>query len=540
MYQAIRFAPAILVLTSLPLFGQVPFTQFVVFGDSLSDNGNYLVGTTLLGDPQPVAPGYATGEYTDGVNSVPSTSNPLGLWIEQLARGMNLPAPQPYAKGGFNYATASAQTGTNPAYAPGKPTVPWSTDQVDVFLATVHTPPVDYLYTFWCGSDDIFAGVNPATAVSNVQANINTLANAGAKYFLWVNLAPLGEIPQYINTSQRAAMDAAAVAYNTAWTTAIAQLMAAHPGITIAAFDVHSGMEEYTQNPSLYGFVNVTSPAQGLANVNPNTYLFWDMVHPTTAGHAGIADGAYNAIASAFGGLPLITSVVNAFGNSSTIAANTWVAVKGSVLSAAGDSRTWQGSDFVNGQMPSAVDGVSVTMNGEKTYVYYISPTQLNILTPPDLAPGPVLVQATANGRTSAAFLVESQTLSTSFFAFDGTHVVAQHVPSYTDVGPTTLYAGLTTPAQPGEEVVLYANGFGPTSATVVAGSAAQSGTLSPLPVVTIGGVQANVLFAGLVGVGLFQFNVIVPPSTPNGDIPLVATYNGATTQSDVVITVQQ
>src|SRR5271170_4645654 len=118
--------PAVLFLLSASLFGQVPFRQFVVFGDSLSDNGNLYAGTTLLGDPTPAAPQYATGEYTDGVNSVPSTSSPLGLWIEQLARGLSLPVPQPFAKGGLNYATASALTGSNPAYSPTKPSIPWT------------------------------------------------------------------------------------------------------------------------------------------------------------------------------------------------------------------------------------------------------------------------------------------------------------------------------------------------------------------------------------------------------------------------------
>jgi len=529
-----------LFLISGALFAQVPFTQFVVFGDSLSDNGNLLAGTTLLGAPQPIPPLYATGEYTDGVNSVPSTTAPLGLWIEQLAAGMNLPVPQPFAKGGLNYATASALTGSNPAYSPNKPSVPWSTDQVSLFLAANRTPPANYLYTFWCGSNDLIAGVNPATAAANIQANIDALAKAGAKYFLWVNEPPVGEAPENINTSQRASLDAASVAYNTAMVSAVTQLKTAHPAITIATFDVYSGFMSFTQNPSLYGFVNVTSPAQGLANVNPNTYLFWDTLHPTTTGHALVAAGAYDAIASTIGGLPLISSVQNAFDTSSTIAPNTWVAVRGLALTAGGDTRTWLNSDFVNDQMPTALDGVSVTMNGEKAYVEYISPVQLNILTPPDLAAGTVEVQVRAYGQTSAPFLVESQPLSTSFFTFDGTHVVATHINPYTDIGPAALYPGLTTPTQPGEEVVLYANGFGATSVPVTPGSPTQTGALSPLPVVMIGGVQAKVLFAGLAGVGTFQFNVIVPMSTPSGDIPLVATYNGATAQSGVVITVQQ
>src|SRR5271168_4418788 len=80
---------------------------------------------------------------------------------------------------------------------------------------------------------------------------------------------------------------------------------------------------------------------------------------------------------------PTITLVANAEGESPTIAPNTWVEVKGLNLSKAGDSRIWQGSDFVNGQLPVSLDGVSVTVGGKSAYVYYISPTQVNILTPP-------------------------------------------------------------------------------------------------------------------------------------------------------------
>jgi uncharacterized protein (TIGR03437 family) len=102
------------------------------------------------------------------------------------------------------------------------------------------------------------------------------------------------------------------------------------------------------------------------------------------------------------------------------------------------------------------------------------------------------------------------------------------------------LYPGLTTPAKPGELVVLYANGFGPTSTPVVSGSVTQSGTLSPLPVVKIGGVTAMVQFAGLVSPGEFQFNVVVPPNTLDGDQPVIAAYGGLSTQAGTLIAVQK
>jgi uncharacterized protein (TIGR03437 family) len=73
----------------------------------------------------------------------------------------------------------------------------------------------------------------------------------------------------------------------------------------------------------------------------------------------------------------------------------------------------------------------------------------------------------------------------------------------------------------------------------VVSGSIVQSGTLSPLPVITIGGIAATVTFAGLVAPGEFQFNIVVPAAAPDGDNALTATYSGVTTQSGVLLTVQ-
>jgi uncharacterized protein (TIGR03437 family) len=61
---------------------------------------------------------------------------------------------------------------------------------------------------------------------------------------------------------------------------------------------------------------------------------------------------------------------------------------------------------------------------------------------------------------------------------------------------------------------------------------------LSPLPSITIGGVNATMSFAGLVAPGEFQFNVTVPSSLGNGDQSIVAAYGGQTTQTGTLITV--
>ncbi len=236
---------------------------------------------------------------------------------------------------------------------------------------------------------------------------------------------------------------------------------------------------------------------------------------------------------------PVITSVENAEGGSTTIAPNTWVEIDGSNLAPANDQRTWQGSDFVNNRLPTQLDTVSVTVNGKSAFVYYISSGQVNVLTPPDPMQGPVQVQLTASGLTSAPVTVQAQSTSLSFFVFGGGPYAAAVHADGSLIGPPSLYPGSTTPAQPGEVIMLFGNGFGATSPPVVSGSLTQSGTLSPQPVIKIGGMTASVQFAGLVLPGEFQFNVVVPASAPDGDNTLTVTYNGLSAQAGVLLTVQ-
>lgn len=236
---------------------------------------------------------------------------------------------------------------------------------------------------------------------------------------------------------------------------------------------------------------------------------------------------------------PTISYVANAEGENAAIAPNTWIEIKGANLAPAGDSRIWRDADFIGSQMPTQLDGVTVLVNGKSAYVYYISPGQINILTPPDAMSGPVQVTVNNNGSTSAGFTAQAQALSPSFFMFNGGPYVAAVHTNGGLIGPTSLYPGATTPAKPGETVSLYANGFGSTNVPVVSGSLTQSGVLTSLPVVTIGGKNATVEYAGLVSPGLFQFNVVVPPDIADGDQPITATYNGLSSQPGALITVQ-
>ena len=242
---------------------------------------------------------------------------------------------------------------------------------------------------------------------------------------------------------------------------------------------------------------------------------------------------------------PVVASVENAEGGVPIIAPNEWVAVRGSNLAPANVTSPgcspgycWQPSDFANNQLPQQLHGVSVTVNGKAAFLYYISATQINILTPPDAMQGAVLVQVTNNGSVSEAFTAQAQPLSPSFFMFNDAYVVATHLDGSL-IGPASLYPGLSSPAKPGEEVVIYANGFGPTSTPVISGSESQSGLLASLPLLTIAGLPASVIFAGLVFPGEFQFNVYIPANAPSGDNAITATYDGLSAAPNAFITVQ-
>jgi len=237
-----------------------------------------------------------------------------------------------------------------------------------------------------------------------------------------------------------------------------------------------------------------------------------------------------------------VTAVVNGASFQPGIASATWISIFGTNLSQS--TYGWQASDFVNGALPTLLQGVSVAVNGLPAYVAYISPTQINALAPDDATLGPVPVQVTTAGQISNAVTAQKSLFAPAFFTFDGTHVAAQHA-DYSLIGAPNLLPGVvTTPAQPGETILLYGVGFGPTNPPQPSGQLVTTAT--PLAntnavQVTIGGQTASVAFAGLAqGAGLYQLNVTVPNDLPNGDAAVVATIGGVSTETGVLLTVQQ
>ena len=191
------------------------------------------------------------------------------------------------------------------------------------------------------------------------------------------------------------------------------------------------------------------------------------------------------------------------------IAPNTWVALKGNGLSAT--TATWQ---LTGGTLPTEVSSVSVTINGTAVPVSFVSNTQVNFLVPSTVSAGPAQIRTTNNGLTSAAVTVNVNPLAPAFFtigsnaASGNVYIAAEHA-NGTLIGPPSTITG-ASPAQPGETIVLFATGFGPMTPTIV-----------------IDGIAAEVSFAGLVGPGLYQFNVAVPSAVTLGQDVLVVGLSG-------------
>lgn len=241
-----------------------------------------------------------------------------------------------------------------------------------------------------------------------------------------------------------------------------------------------------------------------------------------------------------------ITSVNAAGATGSDSAPNDWIEIRGTNLTPASigpAGMTWSSApDFASGRMPTSLSGVSVTVNGRPAFVYFISATQINALSPLDNTTGPVQVVVTNNGTSSAPFAMNMRSAAPSFPLVGTTqYVVATHA-DYSLVGPTSLSSpGYPfTPAQPGETIILYGFGFGLPTTALVNGSSSQSGPLPSLPVTQIGGLPATVTFAGVISPGLYQLNVIVPSAAQSGDNSLTCTYNGSTSPTGDLIAVQR
>lgn len=257
-----------------------PFSRIVVFGDSLSDTGNF---HRLTGGALPPAP-YDDGRFSNGP-----------LWIEYLAQDLGMEILP-----GDNYAVAGATTGhLNSNDGVLGRTYPGLQDEISEFLAPLSASGADpdALYVVWAGANDFFVllqtGGDPTTTISNSVKNtveaLQSLRNAGARHLLIVNIPDLGLTPFGLQSGKSPLITQLCTAYNQTLDAALVTLAGTGtPTIRVDAFATLQAMVDF---PAQFGFTNVVAPCITVGG-DPDQFLFWDVVHPTTHGHEILADQA--------------------------------------------------------------------------------------------------------------------------------------------------------------------------------------------------------------------------------------------------------
>jgi uncharacterized protein (TIGR03437 family) len=232
---------------------------------------------------------------------------------------------------------------------------------------------------------------------------------------------------------------------------------------------------------------------------------------------------------------PAVSSVISAGANVPGLTPGGWIAIYGTSLAASVHSLA--GSDIVGGQLPTTLAGTSVAIDGRPAALSYVGPTQVNALVPDSNSRGPVTVVVTTAVSPAARTSATLSDVAPAFFPFPNNHVAAQHA-DYSNLANPSDVPG-ATPAHPGETILLYGTGFGPTNpATPSGGLVATAYSMANSVTVTIGNQSAQVLYAGITEAGLCQINVVVPTS-PDGEQTIVASVKGASTQSGLKISVK-
>jgi uncharacterized protein (TIGR03437 family) len=237
------------------------------------------------------------------------------------------------------------------------------------------------------------------------------------------------------------------------------------------------------------------------------------------------------------------------FGGYTSAAPGSYIEIKGSNL--AGTTRTWGGGDFTNGNAPTSLDGVSVSVNGQAAYVYYVSPGQINAQIPVNVPSGgnvPVIVTYNNQSSPSVMFAIKPLAgglLAPPTFLVNGKqYVAAFHSDGTTFVSSGNIPGTTAAPAVPGETLIFYGLGFGgvsPSTASIAGQIAAGQSTITNSVQFKFGASTGQVLYSGLAPgyVGLYQFNVTVPADSPTGDVPLTVVLGADTLAQTLFIPVQ-
>lgn len=261
-----------------PLAHADTFSSVVVYGDSLSDNGNLY---KLTGGTVPPSPPYDNGRYSNG---------PLA--VEQLANKLSLPLIDFAVAGATSGIGNEGDGGTQTSF--GKYGLPGMLAELGSpgSVALLASHPSTSLFIVWGGANDFLAnGSSAATAAADIDHIVGTLEAAGAKHILIPGVPDLGLTPDFLGTPAATAATGYSEQFNT--------LLQSTLPFGATYVDTFNLLRTVVAHPANYGFTNTTNPCldpvTGVVCSNPDQYLFFDGFHPTTAADTIVANEFANA-----------------------------------------------------------------------------------------------------------------------------------------------------------------------------------------------------------------------------------------------------
>lgn len=276
-----------------------PLHNIVVFGDSLSDNGNLY---EHLEHKVPPSPPYHAGRFTDGQ-----------VWIEHLVEsyfpGNGAAHLLDYAFGGAGI----SEEDDDVLFTLNR--------EIQIYLDAHQGKADPYsLFVVWIGANN-YLGVPDEDMVEKtlrevnvgIQHGLQRLVTAGAKHILVVNLPDLGQTPMAREFDAQEKMTYLSEQHNKQLAEKINELRRTYQNVQWLYFDVHETLNDLLITPEAYGFKNITDTCYNILVEKPNQqsvirmaararlknkrnvcqgYLFFDLVHPTLPAHQIMAERA--------------------------------------------------------------------------------------------------------------------------------------------------------------------------------------------------------------------------------------------------------
>lgn len=204
-----------------------------------------------------------------------------------------------------------------------------------------------------------------------------------------------------------------------------------------------------------------------------------------------------------------------------------------------GIGSTPTGLTVTAGKVATTLSGTQVLIDNAPAPLIYESSSQINAIVPYEAgAGGMATVQVITGGLETATWAIPLAPSALSIFTATGSGVGQAAV-----VNQDGSINSASNPAPRGTAIQIYATGGGQTSPPSSTGSVAQAAeNLALFTTVTIGGVNAQVLYAGSAPGevdGVVQINAIVPPGATPGSVPILVTIGGVPSQTGVTIAIQ-